>query len=391
MSYTIGIICEYNPFHKGHKYQIDKIKEEYPNATIIGIMSGNIVQRGEFAIIDKYDRARIAMECGLNAVFEMPYPYCGATAEIFARAGVEIAYKLGCDFICFGTEEAEIEELEKTALIVDSEKFDLEIKEIMKDKTLSYISSKEKALLRLGCKPTHSANDMLAIEYIRAIKRESIPMGYITYKRLGAKYNDKTLCDVMSATAIRNKFYESGKILSVPSETESFYDEIISKGRWLNVDCVNKFLQSYFIVGGEKLASVFDSNCEIRKIVKLSAKKSVSELEFIAGLSSKTYTSARIKRAMFYDVFNVLSIDSLPKFSMLLGADHRGLSIIKKLDNDFVIITKHADGKKMSEDEKTMLERVYLIDQMYFSFMHKKIAPDFAYKRMPLIKKDSTD
>ena len=75
MPKVIGIICEYNPFHKGHKYQIDQIRALDPDATVVAIMSGNIVQRGEFAMISKYDRAKIALECGVNAVFEMPYPY----------------------------------------------------------------------------------------------------------------------------------------------------------------------------------------------------------------------------------------------------------------------------------------------------------------------------
>ena len=117
---VVGIISEYNPFHLGHKYQIDKIREEINDAKIVAIMSGNTVERGEFSIFDKQKRAEIAISCGIDAVFEMPFPYSCSTAEIFASAGVEIATKLGCDYLYFGTEKCNIEYLTN---VVEEKKF----------------------------------------------------------------------------------------------------------------------------------------------------------------------------------------------------------------------------------------------------------------------------
>ena len=147
---VIGVICEYNPFHLGHKYQIDKIKEENKDAKIVAIMSGNAVQRGELAIFDKQIRAEIALICGADMVLEMPFPYSSATAEIFANAGVEIATKIGCDYLYFGTENCDLEYLKEVANAVDSPRLEEKISSYLSDKSLSYISAKQKALSDLG-------------------------------------------------------------------------------------------------------------------------------------------------------------------------------------------------------------------------------------------------
>jgi predicted nucleotidyltransferase len=106
-----AIITEYNPFHNGHLKQIEYIRENLSDTTIVAIMSGNVVQRGELAVYDKYTRAEMALRCGVDAVLELPYPWCGASAGYFAKGGVEIAKAIGADYLCFGSESGDIEEL----------------------------------------------------------------------------------------------------------------------------------------------------------------------------------------------------------------------------------------------------------------------------------------
>ena len=120
MGNVAAVICEYNPFHSGHKYQIDKIKENTDNTAVIAVMSGEVTQRGEFALTDKYVRAEAAIRSGVDAVFELPYPYCASCAEIFAKAGVSIASALGANRLYFGTESGNTEYIEKIADAVDS-------------------------------------------------------------------------------------------------------------------------------------------------------------------------------------------------------------------------------------------------------------------------------
>ena len=109
MAEIIAIICEYNPFHCGHKYQIDKIRERFPGSTIVAIMSGNITQRASFAMLDKYTRAKAAVSLGVNAVFELPYPFSSSNAEIFASSAVKIATEIGANYLCFGSESGNLD------------------------------------------------------------------------------------------------------------------------------------------------------------------------------------------------------------------------------------------------------------------------------------------
>ena len=134
---TVAIISEYNPFHNGHLYHTQKIREEFGEDTaIIAIMSGNFVQRGEAAIIEKWDRARIAVDCGVNLVLELPFPFSMASAEYFAKAGVCIADSVGVvDAISFGSESGSIDELCTAAENILSPEFDDEIKRLTKDNT----------------------------------------------------------------------------------------------------------------------------------------------------------------------------------------------------------------------------------------------------------------
>ena len=171
MPKVIAVITEYNPFHNGHKYQIDRIREENKDSIIIVIMSGNIVQRGEFAIVDKYARAKMAIKCGVDAVFELPYPYSGSSAEIFAYGGVSIAQSLGAEVLYFGTETSDIKKLEMLADIIDSDEFNTMLNSIPNYKEYSYPILKQIVLENLGYTIPKGSNDILAIEYIRQIKK----------------------------------------------------------------------------------------------------------------------------------------------------------------------------------------------------------------------------
>ena len=378
---TVGIICEYNPFHNGHKYQIDQIKDKYPDAAVVSIMSGNVTQRGDFSLTDKYTRARIAIECGVNAVVELPFPYCSSTAEIFANAGVELAYKIGCDAICFGTEFFEYNELYKIALLINSKEFQDELEQNMNNKKESYLSIKGRVLEKLGFSIPKSANDMLGVEYIRAIISKGYPLEVMTLKRNGALYSDESVCDIMSASAIRKYFYENSEFLSVPKEVLSIYESIKQRGKYLDASLCKKLLRSYSLLSSYGVKDAFDSNAEIESIIRNAA----CEDDFEKMLSSKIYTKARIKRSLLYSVFGITQIEE-PKFTILLGADKKGLSLIKRASKDFKILTKHSDAKVLCPEEKDSLEKSYTVDKLYYSLLKEPMAPCNAYKYKPFIK-----
>lgn len=388
MGDIVGIICEYNPFHRGHKYQIDKIKEKMPDATIIGIMSGNVVQRGEFAIIGKYKRAFFASKSGLDGVFEIPYPYCGSTAEIFANAGVEIAHQLGCNYICFGTEHSQLSELEKIAEIIDSGDFEAEIRRHIGD-NISYLNAKQIALEKYGYSIPKYSNDILALEYIRAIRNKKINLEYFSIERIGAKYNDLMENEIMSASAIRNFFNDHNTFRSVPKSLENDYIDLINNGSYLSIDKVNDFLYHYAVLAPrEAFDNAFDSCLEIGAIIKSSARESKNSIRFFEELSSRAYTSSRIKRVILYALFGIDEVDKKPDFSILLYANDKCKQMLKSIrkSKDFSVLTKTADAKALSEKSKKQFEALLKLDELYLSFLKEPSPPKSAYEFKPIIK-----
>ena len=146
---TVAIIAEYNPFHNGHKYQIDKIRDILGEDTaIIAIMSGDYTQRGELAITDKTVRAKIAVLCGADLVVELPFPFSSSSAEFFARSGVKIATEIGADYLAFGSETGDIELITKIADTMMSDDFLTTLNDIKANKdyaALGYAQILEKA------------------------------------------------------------------------------------------------------------------------------------------------------------------------------------------------------------------------------------------------------
>lgn len=385
MSCVVGIVSEYNPFHNGHKYQVEQIRKELPEATIIAIMSGNIVQRGEFAMLDKYFRARIAMENGINAVFELPYPYSGSTAEIFASAGVEIAHKLGCDYLYFGTEDEGLDRIEKLSEIIDSEEFEDELKKQVSDNGKGFLQAKSDALKKFGYELPKSSNDILALEYIRAIKKRKIGLKWRTVKRIGAKYNDDSVCDIMSASAIRKHFLQCGRFVSVPSI--DCYELESENGHTLNYEYMNRYLHQHVLCNSEKISSAFDSNKEIAGIVS-TLSLNCDSIEFFEKLSSKIYTTSRLRRVILYSLFDEKNVDTKPSFTFLLGVDDKGRSLLNcvKKQSDFLIITKHSDLNKLNESDRCEAEKRYRIDALYNTMLRVGKTPSCAYKTKPFIK-----
>ncbi|MBQ8546787.1 MAG: nucleotidyltransferase family protein [Clostridia bacterium] len=388
MSKIVGVICEYNPFHMGHKYQIDKIREEMPNAKIVAIMSGNTVQRGEFAIIDKHKRAEIALECGVDLVLEMPFPYSVAAAEIFAHAGVEIASKCGCDYLYFGTENCDIHYLEMVASATNSREFENALKKHLSNKRQSYIVAKEKALVDMGFEKCLLANDMLGVEYIRAIRKKKAKIVPCAISRIGAGYNDTNECEIMSATAIREKYYKENVFASVPNEALSLYKKAVKTKAVLEREKAYDFLHRMaLIIPREKFDNAFDSSKEIGALIKDSASTSKNGEDFFKKITSKSFTFARVRRVLIYAIYNIISIDKSPQFAFLLASNSNGREIINNVNKGkFNIITKHSDSRNLSPEASTQVELSYEVDKLYNTLLKSPAPMENVYKEIPIIK-----
>ena len=183
----IGIVCEFNPFHCGHKYLIDSVKKD--GDTLVCVMSGNYVQRGEPAMFPKDIRVNSALKNGADIVLELPFIYATASAEIFCENAVRILESFGCDTLVFGSECGDINTLNKVAEITANSDFDEKIKRYLEN-GVSYPVAREKAIKDYSDGVSISSpNDILAIEYIKAINKNEYKIRPVTVKREGAGYN----------------------------------------------------------------------------------------------------------------------------------------------------------------------------------------------------------
>lgn len=356
---TIAIISEYNPFHTGHEYQINKIREELGDDTrIIAIMSGNFTQRGEIAIMDKSLRAECAVRCGVNLVLELPFPFSMSSAEFFAKSGVKIADSLGIvDFLSFGSEAGNIELLSKVANNMSSTKYkDILAKMLSADENRTYGYPKvcESAYKKLYNDDIDASfftpNNILAIEYIKALAKAKSKILPHTIKRHGADYSEEEITknEFQSAAAIRKMFLQ----------------EFRSALKYIPKNSINTILLAYekemFPCDSEKLSSAVISHFRLNspsaeinihdaagglynRLLGASLEaNSISTLTAFAD--TKKYTTARIRRAIWCSFFGVTSsfVKELPAYTQVLAMDSVGRSILKEVKKmtDFPIVTK---------------------------------------------------
>lgn len=208
---TVGIICEYNPFHLGHQIQFDRIREEFgDNTSIVCLMSGNFVQRGMPAVFDKSLRAKAAIDCGADLVLELPTPYALSSAEGFATGGVKILSAF-CDDLCFGCETGDLQTLTQTASVLLSPEFPPALRAEL-EHGYSFPVARQQALSKMGVSSSilSQPNDILAVEYCKAILSQNSGMKPFPIHRMGSYHERIAHPQYPSATALR-ELIEDGK------------------------------------------------------------------------------------------------------------------------------------------------------------------------------------
>ena len=366
---NVGIICEYNPFHNGHLYHIEKIREEFGKETnIIAVMSGNFVQRGGVAITDKGIRAKCAVESGVNLVLELPFPFSMSSAEYFAKSAVHILDCINCvDYISFGSESGSIEELKKIANLMLSDEYNKELTRLSsfdETKKHGYAVLHQLALNNvLGTLEetvTLTPNNILAIEYIKAIISSNSSLKLHTVKRVNNNYSDEDISSgsIQSATAIR-KSIERKDISALeftPDITKNIILNSISTG---DFPCDNERLSTAIISSLRlNLPAYFESIHDTagglyNRLRELSFKTNTIN-SLICAAESKNFTKARIRRALFYSLLGVTSSQfrDLPSYTQLLAMDSNGRAMLKKIGKQsfFPILTKPSDLEKLPEE-----------------------------------------
>ena len=319
---VIGIVCEFNPFHNGHKYLIDSVKTE--NDIVVAVMSGNFVQRGEPAIFPKETRVKAALLSGIDIVLELPFVYASASAEFFAFNAVKILSDFGCDKIAFGTENADIESLNKAVDILLKEDFDNEVKKYYND-GVSFPVARQMAFnkFNINC-DISTPNNILAVEYIKAIRKLNAKIEPITVNRKGAGYNDTDAVDEFaSATHIRQLIYNNEAFENyVPNYMLDLYKAEIENGRYVSIE---KFdLAAFSILRsklGDDLTDIANMGEGLDNRIKSAIKNNIQLSKLYDEIKTKRYTHTRIKRAVLSTILDVESSDLeiSPPYCRVLG------------------------------------------------------------------------
>ncbi len=402
---TVAIICEYNPFHTGHAYQIQEIRSEFGIDTdIIAIMSGNFTQRGDVAVADKYLRAEWATLAGVNLVLELPFPYSMSSAEIFAKSAVKIIADLGCvDAISFGSENGNINTLEEIAENMLCEKYKSLLSDIISSsasESIGYPKACElaynKAFSKELCENFFTPNNILAIEYIKAVLEFDLNLKLHTVKRLGASYNDDTIKgeDYQSAMAIREALRD-GRLEAIsflPKEIQdSFKRHYNAKDFPTDGEKLSPAVISYFRLNDCHNIDFFDVGGGLYNRLK-NASFEASDIKSLISLSvTKKFTNARIRRGIWYSFLGVTSSDvkKLPEFSQVLAFDKKGqalLKVIKKIGK-IPLITKPSSKEGLTENgmkQKLLLDKA---DSVFQLAKPKAVSGAYSLRAKPFVKK----
>ncbi len=305
MKFT-AIISEYNPFHNGHDFQKNLIKKDQSSHYVIAIMSGNFTQRGEPAIFDKWTRARLALLCGIDIVIELPALYALQSAEGFASGGIAVANGIDVvDELCFGSESADMQRLKKAAnsLVREDSAFKTGLKNSL-SKGMSFPSARMAALRKaLGgdTEVLSSPNDILAVEYLKALIRSQSAIIPHVIKREKASYADEDLSGgISSALSIRRALkngYVTAALSAIPKPAHAFLKEYLAATHPVFPEIFfDQLIYKLRLMTKNDLSDIAGISEGLQHRIKKTAADAKEYAGLLSGVKSKRYTQTRISR-----------------------------------------------------------------------------------------------
>lgn len=319
---TVGIICEYNPFHLGHRIQLNAVRELLGEDTcVIALMSGSFVQRGGPAVLSKEDRGAIALSEGADLVLELPFPWCMSGADCFAAGAVEIFEGLSCvEYLVFGSESAETEKLKQISSIISSDAFDRAVGDAaIQHPHLSYAMLREQAYWNLTGEelPKLPPNDLLGVAYLSHLRSiDPLPLhrlpGYSATK---------------ARTALAQGDFDRLQEQVPPASLEALQSAVRPRQEWIDSALLNHLL----LMPAEEIAQFAECNRELAGRMKAAAVCATSLEDVIRRVTSKHYTSARVRRAIWHSYLRTPPDmpSRLPHFTNLLAASSRGKAFLR--------------------------------------------------------------
>ena len=378
----IGIVAEYNPFHNGHLYQIEEIKRRMEKDTlIVAVVSGDFVQRGDFSYFDKWQKTKVALNHGVDMVVELPLYYSVQNAEIFSKMSTKILDYLEMDFQVFGAEEKDIEVLDRIIELQEREDYKKNLMELMK-KGNSYSTSQKLALSEYGYGDAVKSNNILALEYMRTMKKENLGIKPYIIQREISDYNEqeieKARKSIASATFIRKVLMKKD---GNPENVRDFIPEktyeILKKNfgsenkeneglKWKNLkEGMFKFLKYKLLMETKKeIIKIYDINDEIYARIYRGVSKSNTYEVFLKEVKSRNFSIKRIERIVLNILLNITkeAVDFELDYIRVLGFNQRGQEYLRQLKKKKKVYNEKSDEMKETEkyEKKNNDEKIFV-------------------------------
>ena len=385
---VLGIVAEYNPFHNGHLYHLLKSKEEAKADSVIAVIGGNFTQRGEPSLLDKWCKAEMALANGADLVIELPVLYSISSAENFADGAIKILNSLKIvDSVSFGTESENLNKLNIIAntLYKEPKEYKDLLYSFLKDGK-SYPKARELALVKYLKNPEYasiisSPNNILGIEYLKALKKYSSKINPINLERIEVGHLSKDYAsEFASATAVRNLVY-GNRIKDVksyiPPASYTILTEELKAGHFVKdiSRYENIIIYNLRNIPLEKIAELPDVSEGLENLIKKAANSCNTIEEFINIVKTKRYTETRIKRILLYSLLKITKKDmAISKKTMpyirVLACNDRGKFLISKIISanpriNVITSVKKFEDINMNKNLKTMLDKDILATNVY--------------------------
>ena len=358
---NIGIICEYNPFHNGHKYHIDKIKEMYPDSNIILVMSSLFLERGEVSIIDKWSKTDIALNMGVDIVIELPFIFSSQGADIFSKGAIEILKNMHVDKLIFGSELNDVDRLKLVAETqINNKEFDNKVTAYL-EKGINYPTALSNSLKDILGFTVENPNDLLGVSYIKEIIKQKANITVETIKRTNDFNSKKLTGKLTSASSIREALKNKKSVKKyVPRITYKYLKDL-----HFNEDYFN--LLKYKIISEIDNLDIYQTVDEgIESRIKKYIYESNSFEELVNNIKTKRYTYNKISRMLIHILCSFTKEEALltkkSEYIRVLGFNDKGkayLNKVKKISN-LPIITGY------SNIDSKILDIEYRVSNIYY-------------------------
>lgn len=396
-----GIIAEYNPFHKGHQYQIEYTRQRLGADYVIVAMSGDYVQRGTPALLPKHIRAEMALKCGADLALELPVSVSTASAELFAKGGVNLFENLGVvDLLCFGSESGSVSGLKALASLLTKEPYEyrcalkkylsqgksfpsaraLAVQEYCQTVSDDSLEHAEELLL--------SPNNILGIEYCKALLQLKSSIEPCTLKREGAGYHDTSLFNQNpSASAIRKHFLSSENNLkdmrdALPKEVFPLLLKAFEENSFVTEEDLSLLLH-YRLLEEQDFSLFLDVSPDLSRRICNTRNKYQSFSQFVSLLKTKELTQTRIQRALLHILLQVKETPENIPFAKVLGFRKESAQLLKEIKkrSSIPLVTKVSDAAKfLAEPDKKLLYETVFASNVYESILCQKTAKPFQHE-----------